>query len=825
MRQALIVISFFTGSFFLHAQSASTIREQIERFSSFSTVLYMAAHPDDENTRVISWLVNGEHAKTAYLSLTRGDGGQNLIGTEFGDALGILRTQELLAARSIDGGEQFFTRAVDFGYSRSAEESFRKWNEEEVLADAVWVIRKFKPQIIITRFPPDERAGHGHHTASAMFAIKAVEAACDPKRFPEQLKTLSTWKVQSVYWNTSTWWDKTVAAEMDTNKSIWRADIGGYNANMGVSYNELGSLARSQHKCQGFGVDIQRGETFEYFRHLAGITLPNGLNSLEKPFWSDLGVPVMFGYIEILKKEFDAQHPEKSLPHLMDMYKALDGINDDYWRNRKKEECAQLIFACGGLFAEAIATSTTYQPEGKAKVDVNLLARATDGFYIENIDAPGGGMTFKSAFRLPKNEFATFKLEVDLPTEISNPYWLAAPHDAMYVVANVLRDLGNAQNQPVAVVKTTVFYDGVGIPLSIPVRYKWRDRVEGELQRDIVIAPALCLNFEQPVSVSLNGKPVEINTTAKWFAENATANVQFVAEGWTVEVLNRESVSGKVTLTDNNTDQQERLTLRLTPKAGVAQGKLSAIIDGKPALAYHEVAYSHIPTQAYMPSAEVALTNLDVKITAGKVGYITGAGDNVADAIAQMGYQVEEITEANIATLNWSEFQAIVVGIRAYNTQEWLKGYAEDIFKFIENGGNYIVQYNTASRFLDDKPLIPAPYTFYVGSNRVTEEDSPVEFKLPNHPALNTPNTLTKADFNGWIQERGLYFANSWDEHFAAPIGWNDTGREIEYGGLIIADYGQGAFMYTGISFFRELPAGVAGAYRLLANLISYEKN
>jgi LmbE family N-acetylglucosaminyl deacetylase len=825
MRVFIVILFFSFAANSMRGQSSSDIIEQVVHFNSFSTVLYLAAHPDDENTRVISWLVNGEHAKTAYLSLTRGDGGQNLIGTEFGDALGILRTQELLAARRIDGGEQFFTRAVDFGYSRNPEESFAKWNEEEILADAVWVIRKFKPQIIITRFPPDERGGHGHHTASAIIAIKAAEAASDPNRFTEQLKTLGTWQVQSVYWNTSSWWDKTVAAEMDTNKSIWRADIGGYNANMGVSYNELGSLARSQHKCQGFGVDIQRGETFEYFRHLWGATLPNGLRSVAQPHWSNLGVPAMVGFVEVFQKEFDPLHPEKSIPHLLQMYKSLDQIKDDYWRNRKKVECAKLIFLCGGFFAEAIATEYHYLPQAKAKVAVNLLPRTSDGFSIENLEAPGGGMLFKAAYTLPKNQFSTFELDVDLPAEITNPYWLAAPHTNLHVVPNAIRDLGNAQNQPIVTVKTTVFFDGVGLPLTLPVRYKWRDRVEGELQRDIAVVPALCLNFEQPVSISLNGQPVEINATVKWFDTTGSADVHFVATGWDIEIVNMKSSSGVVTMAATGQAKTDRLTLRLTPKAGVQQGVLKASVANVGVQSYQEVAYAHIPTQIFMPSAEVALTNLILQKTGTKVGYIAGAGDDVADAIAQMGYEVVQISEANIATLNWSDFQAIVVGIRGYNTQAWLQNYTDQIFKYIQNGGNYIVQYNTASRFLDDRALIPAPYTFELSSGRVTEEDSPVDFALPMHPVLTRPNKITQADFNGWVQERGLYFASTWDEHFAAPLSWHDTARDPERGGLLVADYGQGAFIYTGISFFRELPAGVPGAYRLLANFISYEKN
>jgi hypothetical protein len=339
------------------------------------------------------------------------------------------------------------------------------------------------------------------------------------------------------------------------------------------------------------------------------------------------------------------------------------------------------------------------------------------------------------------------------------------------------------------------------------------------------MVPELCINFSQPVSVSLNGESVEISASLKWLTDSSKAEIQFVASGWTIEIMGSDSRDGKVTLEASGETQKDKLTLKLTPQNGVEKGTLKAISSsGNQLLAFQEIAYSHIPTQVYMPSAEVALTNLNVQKTGVKVGYITRAGDGVANAIAQMGYEVTMISESNINGINWSDFQAVVVGIRAYNTQEWLVGYSQQIFDYIQQGGNYIVQYNTASRFLEDKALIPAPFPFDLSNGRVTEEDSPVTFELPEHPVLNRPNKITQADFDHWVQERGLYFAKTWDAAYATPISWHDTGLQPELGGLIIADFGEGAFMYTGISFFRELPAGVPGAYRLLANLISYEK-
>ena len=822
IRNVLILLLTACTSY-VSAQSSTLIQEDFERFKEFKTVLYLAAHPDDENTRVISWLVNGEHANTAYLSLTRGDGGQNLIGDEFGDALGILRTQELLAARKIDGGKQFFTRAVDFGYSRSAEETLEKWNEEAILADVVWVIRKFRPQLIITRFPPDERAGHGHHTASAMLAIKGAEAAADSTRFPEQLKYVSTWNVQSVYWNTSSWWDKTVEAEMDTSKSIWRADIGGYNANLGVSYNEIGSLARSQHKCQGFGVDIQRGETFEYFRYLWGKKLPNGLKDLDYPTWKDIGAKRIPMHIRRFEKEFDPNHPEESIRVLATIYKALEDVNDPVLRAQKQKACADLILSCGGFFAEALTADFFANPGDAVHIDVNLLSRNSNEFAIDGLQCPGGSVVFKTNYSLPLNQFATFSLDATAPTEISNPYWLQKPHGNSYNLENWVKDLGEPQNEPTLQIETNLLVDNTAIPLQIPVMYKWRDRVEGELQREFIVVPEMCINFDEPMSISLNGEPVEVKAKIKWFKKDISKEVKFIALGWDIDVLGYDEQNGMVTFEAGNADKTTEITLRLTPQDGAAHGVLEAYTPQAQVHSFQEISYSHIPTQVYMPIAKVSLTNLQVKTVGQQVAYIPGAGDQVADAIAQMGYKVDILDENNFASTDLSKYQAIVVGIRAYNTQNWIQGYTDKIMEYVQNGGNYIVQYNTASRFLEDAALIPAPFPFEVGRGRVTEEDSPVEILLKDHPVLNSPNKIVAQDFEGWVQERGLYFASTWDDAYAAPIGWHDKNQEMEKGGLIIADYGQGSFMYTGISFFRILPAGVDGGYRLLANLISYE--
>ena len=822
MYKIITAALFFLTAVFVKAQPSSVILDQMQQFNTFTTVLYLAAHPDDENTRVISWLVNGEHARTGYLSLTRGDGGQNLIGKEFSEELGILRTRELLAARSIDGGEQFFSRAVDFGYSRNAEETLEKWDEEKILADVVWVIRKFKPQLIITRFPPDERAGHGHHTASAMLAIKAFDAAADPSKFPEQLTFVEPWQVQSVYWNGSTWWDKTLESDMQTDSAIWRADIGGYNPLTGKSHNELGSLARSQHKCQGFGVDIQRGETFEYFRPLVGKALYKGIESIDKPDWKTLGVPQIEKMLAIVQANFNPNQPEKSLPALAEIYNELSKIKDAYWREQKQAQCRQMLVDCAGLYVEATTEKFAFQANEVAKINVNILSRLAENISIDGLSCGKAAIMFKKASPLPLNQFATFELEVELPAKTSNPYWLEFPHKNLYTVVSQ-ELIGKPENDALLHVNTNLLVNDFSIPIEIPVRYKWQDRVEGEQQREIVVVPPMCINFSQPMSLNLNGEPVELNATIKWFEGDKDVAVQFSAEGWKIELLSYEMLENKVNFQAKGAGKEEQLRFKLTPLNGAKQGALQAVFsDGTHVREYHEIAYSHIPTQVYMPAAIVQLTNLEVKTIGTKVGYIQGAGDRVDEAIAQMGYAVEFLDETNIYSADLTQFQAIVIGIRAYNTLSWLPNFNDQLLQYVANGGNVIVQYNTAGRFSPES-FVKGPFPFEIGRGRVTEEDAAVEILLSKNSVLNAPNKITEQDFEGWVQERGLYFAQTWDENYEAPLAWHDKDQEIEKGALIIANYGKGAYIYTGISFFRQVPVGVPGAYRLLANLISYQ--
>jgi len=814
MKHILPIILFWLYTLSTKAQSASEILHELERFNHFERVLYVAAHPDDENTRVISWLVNGVHAETAYLSLTRGDGGQNLIGEEFGDALGILRTNELMAARKIDGGKQYFTRAVDFGYSRSPEESFNKWGEEEILADVVWIIRSFRPHVIITRFPPDERGGHGHHTASAMLAIKASELAGISTAFPEQLTYVKPWQPQAVYWNTSSWWDKQVAEDIKTDPAIWMADIGGYNPLIGHSYNELGSLARSQHKCQGFGVDIQRGESLEYFRPLAGKPLNNGLKSLELPSWQTLNIPETEKKLALLIRDFNPKNPQLALPMLINIYKDLDKIDDIYLREAKKTHLQQIIVMCSGLFAEALTDKYAFLPGEKAKVKVNVLQRLPGQLAIEQIICGDAGIQFKKPLELPHNTFESFDLEVALPQELTNPHWLAKPHTNLYDIPQA--QVGLPVNDPILYVDVFVQFDSYTLPVRVPVRYKWRDRVEGELQRNIAVVNPLHIICKEPMYLSLNQADVFVDVKLKWFADTGTFSVNFVAEGWKIEQPTR-----KITSMGAGTEQW--LKLKMKPLNGIPQSTLKATVDGRVARTFQEIAYSHIDAQILMNPAEATLTNLNIKKNGTRVAYINGAGDRVAQAIQQMGYRVDILGEADLATANLSVYQAVILGIRAYNTELWLSNYSDKLMSYVQLGGRVIVQYNTASRFLEEKPPVQGPYPFAIGSNRVTEEDAAPNFLLPNHPVLNIPNKITTADFDGWVQERGLYFARDWDEKYAAPIAWHDTKLADDAGALIIGDYGKGAFIYTGISFFRQLPAGVPGAYRLFANIISYQ--
>ncbi len=810
----LIFSSFSFGQ--IQKGSASDILHELKKLQNPTRVLYLAAHPDDENTRMISWLANEVGATTAYLSLTRGDGGQNLVGKELSEELGVLRTQELMQARAIDGGQQFFTRAVDFGYSKTSDETLEKWGEQEVLADVVWVIRRFRPDVIITRFPPDRRAGHGHHTASAELGIKAFNLAGDFKAFPSQLEYVDTWQPKRIYWNASTWWNRGLDTLAIDNPDYVVMDVGGYNPVIGMSNNELASLSRTQHKSQGFGVSIDRGSQKEYLQYLDGEKALTGLFDGINQTWERYGFKEANAQLQKIITNFKPATPYESVPALLKLRAEAVRINDEAQRQYFRSKLDEVIFKALGMHAEVLADKEFVLQNSPVKMKVELINRSPVKVAVQSVRL--NGKEIEVGDTLAFN--ADFSKEVAFHSNgkpFSQPYWLNGDYENLYPVSDQ-QFIGKPENEPafIAHLKLAIYgkkMERHEINVDIPVTYKFSDRVEGEIVRSTFIVPDATLTPEKRQMLFLNTDPQKLEFRVK-FQKEEPITINIEAPGYAVS-------PATITLRPNSAhDKWAAAELTISPAGNVKNSTLQFLADGKPLQSLVTINYPHIDERIVLKDASVEIKRIDLKKKGEYIGYIAGAGDEVAEAIQQMGYEVIMLDEKTLRTQDLSDLKAIVAGIRAYNTQDWLPGVKAKLMDYVKNGGNYIVQYNTASRDLLSQDI--GPYPFEITRNRVTEEDAEPEFLLPNSPVLNKPNKLTPEDFEGWVQERGLYFAGNWDQNYRAPIGWHDKGDDNQAGALIVTDYGKGAFMYTGISFFRELPAGVPGAYRLLANLLSY---
>ncbi|QQR84947.1 MAG: PIG-L family deacetylase [Flavobacteriales bacterium] len=838
--------------------NAAEILHKMQKLNVLGSVLYIVAHPDDENTRLIAWLANGKKVRTGNLSLTRGDGGQNLIGPELGDALGIIRTQELLEARRIDGGEQFFTRAVDFGYSKSAAESFEKWGKQEVLSDVVRVIRMFRPDIIITRFAPDRSAGHGHHEASAILAEEAFDLAGDPKAFPEQLQQgLEVWQPRRLLFNGSTWWKKDLADIAKNDPDWFSVDVGGYDPLLGLSYTEIAGRSRSMHKSQGFGAAETRGELLEYLKFIKG-DRPKTKDIFEgiDMTWGDLGEQRIGLAIDSLVDSFDPKHPEASLPRLYrmrgesdpllanevlrilgnspgDTSEALSAIRRTSQGKQallarrwdKHEALDPLILACAGISFEGLCDQPYISTSGRIVVS-GLLRTASKGIRFQGA-ALAGEISSNVNDELIQNQVSRDTIEFRTDQirragsccEGANKGRTAYLYEAMSPAERVSASLESwlflsygfsaGQNR---------FFGGFSRPY-----YKWVDRVDGERIRPVYVTPVASVIPRTDVLIARGG-PQEVVVEVEALTDSLVGQVNVtLPEGWaTTKDLKLVNIAKR--------NERQRFTYQLIPGANAKAGAVKFEFSGPKGKAdrtLHEIDYPHIMPQVYYTPAEVKLVPLDVKATAKRVGYIKGAGDDVPQAMEQLGVVVEFIEPASAKLEELRKYDAIVTGIRAYNATKGMKELHPLLLQYAEQGGTLIVQYNTTPRFFSgasDFQIDPAtlgPHPFTISRGRVTVEEAPPTFLDPKHPLLNTPNTITAADFDGWVQERGLYFASDFGTHYTPLIAWNDPGEDPLTGGLITCDWGKGRYVYTGISFFRQLPAGVPGAYRLFANLIS----
>jgi LmbE family N-acetylglucosaminyl deacetylase len=795
--------------------SATAILQELNSFHSMGSVLYVAAHPDDENNELIAYFARGRGYRTAYLSLTRGDGGQNVLGPEFGEKLSVARTQELLAGRRVDGSRQFFSRAVDFGFSKDYRETLRIWDKEAVLSDIVRVIRIFRPDVVITRFSPIPGGTHGHHTASTVLAMEAFKLAGNPDAFPDQLKQLQPWQPRRIVWNIGSQRNR-------AGTNLVTIDAGGVDAASGETFDDLAGLSRSMHRTQGMGPFRSRGGTggphLESFQLLDGAPATNDIMDGIDTTWNRVpGGAEIEQETSDLIAHFDRGNPAASVPALLKLRGRL--TSQDSIVQEKRAQLDDILQKCLGLeVATTIAQSEVVPREPMALHHTATVHSAVPVRWL-GVRYPVTGVSVDKAIELHADETAGFDTTQVMPagTPLSQPYWLREKGTPGMFRVDDPALIGTPENPPVFPVEQV--FEVAGQTLVIP-----DEPVEiltnadnQEVRRKVDVIPPVSLKFGSDVVLFAPGKshPVDVEITAARAGLSGTLQLEMPG-GWNVSPKKQDFALGTI---------GDQKTFSFTVTAPAESTTATIIASAEIGWMHYqnereEISYPHIPRQLLQPLASLKAVSLDLAIRGHAVGYLPGAGDSVADALKEMGYDVTLLDDADLTTINLQRFDAVVIGVRAFNVRTNLAPHLPALFAYVEAGGTVVAQYNR----LELKATPIAPYDLRLSGSRVTDETAAMTFLAPDHPALNTPNKITSADFDGWVQERGIYFPDSWDGHFTPILACHDPGESPLQGSLLVAQYGKGYYVYTGLDFFRQLPAGVPGAYRLFANLISLGK-
>lgn len=832
MRKLLLLLPF--SIFFTHQTKAQQpekltsieIHDAIQKLNFLGSVLYVAAHPDDENTRLISYMATKVKARTAYLSLTRGDGGQNLIGPEIRELLGVIRTQELLAARHIDGGAQLFTRANDFGYSKHPDETLAIWDKKEVLSDVIWAIRKFQPDVIINRFNHRTPGStHGHHTSSAMLSVEAFDMVGNKNVHPEQLQYVKMWQPKRLFFNTSWWFYGSKEKFKKADKTnLLSFDIGTYYADKGLSNTEIASLSRSKHQSQGFGNTGTRGTQTEYIELIKGELPKDPTNIFEgiDTSWNRIPGGKAIGDILLtVEKNFDFLNPAASVEELVKAYQLIQKLDNQHWKAIKSKEIKEIIAAASGLYLEVVSAESSTTRKSNLSIKIEAINRSAAPIKLKSIQIPTIGINKTTAIDLKHNQLIAYELEGKIAEDqaYTSPYWLTNKGTlGMYAVSDQkLRGTPETKHQIIA--DFILEIEGTTITYQRDIVYKMNDPVKGEVYKPFEITPEISVGLLDKVIIFADGKTknISVNITSKKNTVSGIVSLEVPAD-WKVSPAN-------TSFSINQKGEEKIVVFSVTPPDSQSEGYIQpkAIIDGK---TYTDevimMDYDHIPFQTVIIPAQSKVVRLNIRKKGQNIGYIEGAGDVVPESLQQIGYKVTTIPVTSISETSLKPFDAIVVGIRAYNTVETLKFKQQDLLKYVENGGNLIIQYNTSHRLKVTDNL--GPYPLKLSRDRVTDESAAITMLAKDHPVLNIPNKITDQDFEGWVQERGLYFPNEWSKEYTPILAANDKGETEKKGALLVANYGKGYYIYTGLSFFREFPAGVSGAYRLFANMLSLGK-
>lgn len=820
--------------------------QMLKRLNTSASVLMIGAHPDDEDTALLTYLARGESARTAYLSLTRGDGGQNILGTELGETLGLIRTEELIQARKLDGAEQYFTRAYDYGFSKMLTEAKEKWDEKIVLCDAVRVIREFRPLVVVSQFSGTPADGHGQHQYAGYISPLAVKAAADASQCRS---SGDAWKVLKFY-----------LRHRGTGEPRLRINTGKYDPLLGRSYFEIAMEARSQHRSQEQGVIELRGDQISSL-NLAGsdvketgifdgidtsiVGIARNASNSEKTVVDNL--EKIAGAASRASLEFDYRSPNLILPHLVKGYAdavaarvaaptpTMRGFFDC-----KADEFAASIRLAAGIQIDALADRETVVPGESFPVAVKVFVGAKDA--VKNIAVsvlapeswtvataePPKEAINQGFFRREAGDHASyFDIGVSNYATLTKPYWLDEPRDGDLFRWNEndeQRTLPFHREMPYARVGMEV--SGTEIQFSQPIEYRYADDTRGEIRRFVNVVPMASVELDQPLLI--------VPTSDKPQTRKLVMTVMSLSRkplpgtvGLNFDAKNQWKYGSSSSRTFNLTKIGERSTVdfEITIPAKTLSGNYSImgqamIGEALGSMTMHTVAYPHMQTHRIYRQAIAEVKVFDLKVAPVKVGYLTGSGDQVPEAIRQMGLAVELLDEKQMSSGDLSTFDVIVVGIRASEVRPTFAANNQRLLEYARGGGMVIMQYQRPVYAQQGLP----PFQAQMGP-RVANENAPVRILVPEHPIFNFPNKITDADFAGWIQERNLYNFSTMNEKYTGLLESHDTGEPENKGGLVIADVGKGKYVYCSYSFFRQLPAGVSGAYRLFANLLSQPKS
>ncbi len=810
----------FNSLFSQKNKTSAEIFEGFKKLKVLGSVLYVAAHPDDENTRLITSLVKDQKLRTAYISLTRGDGGQNLIGPELDEYLGVIRTNELIEARKIDGGIQYFTRANDFGYSKTAEETFTFWNKDSILADVIRAIREFKPDVIINRF--DHRTSgktHGHHTASAILGLDAALHSNSPLFMPSALKNTDMHIVQRVLFNTS-WFFYGGKEKFDAmDKShLYSIESGNYYPASGYSNNEIAAQSRSMHKSQGFGISSSRGNLLEYFERVDGIKDSNhrgpfdGLNFS----WSRInGGGNVDRQIDSLMLHYNFEQPWKSIPQLQKIEAYILDLKPEHWTKIKLEEVRELIFDCAGIYTESYTNKNLITANSRIKLISECIIRNPAIVELESISIATCKKDTSLNINLETNLGFIWTTELSIPENISTtcPFWLwnGRPSD-MYRVDNV-DDYCRPLNKRDLKIHFKIRINKIPYSIEKDIIFKNDDRVLGEVKQNLDVIPAITIVPDDPL-VLINSKSTKHNIRVVANSDNQKGLLKI--PGTETIRIHPEEIPFSIEKAG------DVLEFEITIKSAAYSNKqidLPIFINDQASYTLETIKYPHIPWLNVLLPAQLKLIDTDVLKLKKRVAYLNGAGDYIDEALVKMGYQVSQITSKDLKSINVSQFDVIVFGIRALNTEKELQNCKSDLERFMNEGGKVIIQYNTTSDLATDDF---APATLKLSRDRITDEKADVRILQADHPVFNVPNKISNLDFENWIQERGLYFPNNYDASYQELLSMHDPNEKDLNSGILVRKNGKGWFVYTSLAWFRQLKAGVPGSYKLFSNLISF---